>query len=317
MADLFHRRAAVSVQVRGGSERFKRFESTINSGAGTGDAQFREQPGFRIAFEVVKSNDTKANKAVATIYNLAESSRVRFAEVRRPRFIIEAGYQTTLARIFDGEATHVASSRDGPEFQTKITAADGLQAKRAIVNVSLRGKQTVGQIIRQVANAMGVEGAGVLSKALAGDFDGALAQAGAMISGGALHGTAEKIMADLSRAAGWEWSIQNRKLVILLPDGYIEEEVIILGPGTGLIGSPSRRRDEKTKKEIVTARSQLQARFEVGGQVNLRSSEISGLFRIERVRAFGDTQGGDWFSDLELLDVAGGVATFEPGTVVA
>lgn len=288
MTQLFNRRASITVDA-------SRFDSVVFDGN-----LLKVVPGFRIAFEVVQSNDSKANKAQASIFNLSESSRARFAERKRPQFIIEAGYVDTEATIFNGEAVHVSSVRAQAGFETQVSAADGLQAQRAIVSASLAGPNNVGQVFKQIASRMGVNAERAIAKALSGQFDGALQQ---LFSGAALMGPADKLMDQLGKSAGFEWSIQNGELVVLTKDGFVDEEVVVLGPRSGLIRSPERRRDEKKNREIVVIRSMMQPRMAVGRKVQLESNEISGLFRIEVVKHVGDTHGNDWYSEVETISV--------------
>ena len=308
MSDLFHRRASVVLDD-------VQFDSV----------QEDDSPGFRISFEVIHSNDSDANKASAIVHNLSESSRARFADavttpvVRPPplgfeglipvatlrpstpiRFAIEAGYVETKALIFDGEAVHVTSARVTAGFETKVSAADGLQARRGIVSAALNGPQSIGKVFEKVAKSMKVNAERAVAKALSGEFDGAMRQ---FFSGVTIQGPADRVMNQLAQSAGFEWSIQDGELVVLTPDGFVDEEVIQLGPLSGLIQSPERRRDEKTHKEIVVVRSLLQPRMRVGRKVEIESREISGLFRIELVRHTGDTSGSDWYSEAEVVSV--------------
>lgn len=293
MTRLFDRRVSITIDD-------KRFDSAIEG--------VTTVPGFRIAFEVAQSNDSKANKAQATIWHLSESSRAKFSEViarptkarKRPQFIIEAGYVGTQAVIFNGEAVHVGSVRVAGGFETQISAQDGLQAKRAILAATLSGQQQVGQMIKQIAEKMGVNATRAIAKAVKGDFSGAFQT---VLSGAVLSGPADKVMDDMTRSTGAEWSIQNGELVILTKDGFVDEEVIVLGPRSGLIRSPERRRDEKKNREIIVVRSMMQPRMAVGRKLQLESNEISGLFRIETVKHAGDTHSADWYSEAEAIGV--------------
>lgn len=253
-------------------------------------------PGFRIAFTIQASHDVNANKAEAKIYHLAAPSRAQFALAKRARFAVEAGYLETSGSLFDGQTQHVGSIVTPEGYETKVSAADGLQARRGIVSASLAPGATVGQFIKAVADAMGVGSKKAVADALAGRFDGAL---GRFYSGAALQGAAARVMDGLAQSAGFEWSIQAGELVITAPGGVADQTVIKLGPRTGMLGSPERRRDEKTNREIVVVRSMLQAGLRVAKHVQIESDEISGLFRIQTVRHVGDTHGADWYSEIE------------------
>ncbi len=257
-------------------------------------------PGFRLAFEVVQSNDSEANKASAVIHNLSETSRQKFSASKRQQFRIEAGYQRLVGTLFDGEAVHVSSTRVPGGFETKVSAQDGLQAKRAILSAAFGPRAGVGQIIQKIASAMGVNATRAVKKAIAGDFDGAI---GTFFNGYSFSGSADRAMDDLAKSAGFEWSILNGELQITTPDGFIEEEAIVLSPTTGLIGSPERRYDEKAKREIVVARCMLNARINPKRKLQLESNEISGLFKVQTARHTGDTHGADWISECEASEV--------------
>lgn len=283
MSRQYFRRCALVIEGR-------RFDSSILDG-------FDNQTistGFRISFEVEQTLDkAKANKASAKIYNLSESSRFAFAEAKRPSFQIWAGYHESIAMIFDGEAVNISSKG----VETSIAAADGLQAKRGIVSASLAPGADLGVAIETVANKMGVNAKRAIAKAKQGNFKGALKT---FTSGLTMSASADVVMNELAEGAGFEWTIVNGELVILDPSGLLDPEIVILGPTSGLIDSPERKVDDKRPgQDIVSARALLQPRITVGRLVRLESKEISGDFKVTKVRHFGDTDAAEWYSDIE------------------
>lgn len=287
---LYDRRASIIVGTR-------RFDGPTRSPTGA------YVPGFRIAFEVVQALKAETNSAKATISNLSETSRAAFNDrtFKRLPFQIEAGYAPAPAVIFSGEASHTSSARVATGYDTLVSAQDGLQAKRGIVEASLAPRATMGQAIKAVADAMGVSATRALARASRGDFDGALSS---FFSGLTLSGPADKNLDALAESSGFDWAIVNGELVILKPGDVVDEELVILGPSSGLIDSPERKDDEKRpSKFIVTARSLLNPRLTLGRRVRFESVNLSGDFRIERAKHFGDTEGPDWRSEIEAVEL--------------
>jgi hypothetical protein len=259
-------------------------------------------PGFRISFEVIQAIKAETNSAKAVISNLSETSRAFFnSPLKRIPFQIEAGYSPAPAVLFSGEATHTSSVRQSTGYETHISAQDGLQAKRGIVEASLAPRATMGQTIKTIAEAMGVGASRALARASRGDFDGALSS---FFSGVTLSGPADKALDALAESTGFDWAIVNGELVILKPGDVVDEELVILSPSSGLIDSPERKDDEKRPgKLIVLGRSLLNARLTLGRRVRFESVELSGDFRIERVKHSGDTEGQDWRSEIEAVEL--------------
>jgi hypothetical protein len=296
---LYDRRCAVFVGRSGASTADGRASGYRFEGPSSELGQLKT--GLRITFEVEQAIEAKTNKASAKIYDLSPTSRAHFEDFKRAIFKIEAGYAPTSGLIFDGEAVHVSSARIPGGFETTISAHDGLQAKRGIVNAALAPGASIGQAVQQIAAAMGVRANRAVAKALAGDFNGSI---GTFLGGLTLSGPADQAMDDLANAAGFDWTIVNGELFLVHDLSTIDEEVVILGPESGLIGSPERKFDDKKPRAVlVNAKSLMNPRLVVGRRVRYRSSEISGDFRINRVKHIGDTHGNDWYSTIETVPV--------------
>lgn len=108
--------------------------------------------------------------------------------------------------------------------------------------------------------------------------------------------------------------------------GNTNRTVFDLGADSGLVGHPERVRkgsqeaiiDEEDKKalkrksrEIISStneqdgwriRSLLLPSLVPADRVKLSSRSVEGVFTIKDVRHFGDTHGGDWITELKLLD---------------
>lgn len=286
MSSLYDRRAAVIVNDL-------RFEADRN-------VEGSRVRGFRILFRVNRSIDSKANTAEAQIANLSADSQGRI-QIRRPQFSIEAGYRETSAVLFQGEAVEIQTVKQPTGFLTTIKAADGYSATRQRVNEALPPGATVAQAIEAVAKSIGVSADRALARARAGDFDGAI---GRFLNGITLSGRTRDEMDKLAKSAGFQWSIQNGELLMQLPNEGSQESAVLLSPSTGLIGSPERVIDEKRKSAvIIRARSLLQPKIRPGRLIEVESSQISGVFKTEKVSHSGDSAGGEYQSEIEAIEL--------------
>ncbi len=293
MARLFNKRVAVTVNDL-------RFANNPNPDAGSYQLEDGRIGGeLKMTFKVKRSLDSKTNKATAQIFNLKEDTRGRIT-VEKPQFIIEAGYLETFATIFQGTAVELSTTRDATGFTTTIVASDGFKQTRERVNVSLGPGASVGDAIEQVAKSMKLGASKALKRAKAGDFDGAVK---GFFNGLTMSGRSRDEMDKLARTHGFDWSIQNEELQILLPDEATTEDAVLLSPDTGLITSPVRVIDEKRPgRLIVRAQSLLQPGITPGRIVELDSVEIKGQFKTQDVEHTGDTASSTFFSDWEGVE---------------
>jgi hypothetical protein len=125
------------------------------------------------------------------------------------------------------------------------------------------------------------------------------------------------------QGTGLEWSIQNQTLQVIAKRGTTKRQAIVLAADSGLIGYPERMRegarekarvkDERTGKRanLVSAAQQrdgwrvkslLLPQINPGDLVKLESRSTEGFYRAESVKHTGDSEGGDWQTELELVD---------------
>lgn len=294
MANLFDKRCAVSI------EDLRFVNDPGATGAPTQLPDGRIAGNLRLAFKVERNLESKANKAEAQIFNLGEDSRGQ-SQLEKPSFVIEAGYRDTFAQIFQGTAVEIRNTRESTGFVTTVKAADGFKATRARVSVSLSPGLTAGDAMEQIIKSMKVAGAKAIAKAKAGDFTGGIKT---LWNGLTMSGNARDEMDKLARTYGFDWSIQNGEIQILLPTETTGESAIVLGPLTGLLTSPIRVIDEK-RPGAVLARAQalLHPKISPGRIVQLESEEISGQFKTEKVTHVGDTATTAWFSQFDGIEI--------------
>lgn len=283
MTDLFNRDISITVGTLKIAARVKQ----------TGSDSLVARPTLRVAFAVEKSLNRDPNKAEVTIYNLNEEHRK--ALQKKQACIIEAGYVSTMEKIFNGDLTFVSHARESVNWASKIEAKDGgVQYQSARMNKSFRPGTQMSAVLNQAAQALGV-GPGNAAQAFSGTLRGGLTQ---FTKGVTLSGRVSDVLDKFVTTAGLEWSIQDGQIQVLQPKSTTQQLLINLSPDSGLIGSP-----EMGEKGIVKAKCLLMGGLVPGRKVKLESAMVTGFFRIEKVRHSGDTWGSEWYSEMEAKPV--------------
>ena len=105
-------------------------------------------------------------------------------------------------------------------------------------------------------------------------------------------------MTQIVNGMGYDWSIQDRQIILLGPTETLGSVAYKLqsvgGKSTGLIGSPEAGEDG-----FIRLRCLLQPSLLPGRRISVTSREIDGEFRIEKVTFSGDTWGNQWICSIE------------------
>jgi hypothetical protein len=265
-----------------------------------------------IAFKVERTTSARPGRCELTLWGLSGSQRAEILAMPRrsafgsavggtaPQTIVElsAGYEgATRPMIFRGNLRRAKQKREHPEWAVELSAADGSFAMQ-----SARGSRafsadaSLRDVIRDLADSMEVGRGNVDdTSALA-----ALGRVGALFpSGTALHGPARDQMTTICRAAGLEWSVQSGALRLLPRGRALGRSAIVLSEDTGLVGSPETNGRHRAKAKCL-----MIAGLEPGCLVELRSSIITGTYRVGHMTLSGDTRGQDWGAELELTSLA-------------
>ncbi len=268
-------------------ELFGRIYQLAVGPAGGEGRQWSNQgcPGLRIRFKISKTGDSTPNKAEIDVYNLSADSR-HYIDSYNPKtwaVRLSAGYQATgLQLLFSGsvelasneKAGHRASHHQGPDWMTKIQSIDGVHAYRAVVLSDSFGPGTSEDaVVRHVAKQMGVTVGAIkgLSKAKYN------------------HGRA------LCKSRGLRWSIQDGVLQILPIGQGLDLTAFVIGPATGLVGSPERT------ETGVKFTSLLQGGINPGRLIQLESAYLKGLYIAENVDHTGDTHDYPWYTTVDAF----------------
>lgn len=266
---------------------------------GKRDEEFTRLEGLRITFDIKRTSESVPSGGKVTIYNLSKNTRSKLETEEDLIGILEVGYRNDVADIFIADLTKVSSSKKGTDIVTIIQAEDGDSAlTRSTINKSYEGGIDLKTVLKDTAETF-KETAGTAIDAIK-DVTSKVNNNGLSISGASKEVFTKllgKINPDL------EWSVQSNELQILDVDLDTGEEAILLSPGTGLIGIPSK--STKKDKDGVLFRSLIMANeLKPGRAIQVDSETIKGLFKIREVHFVGDTHGNSWFANTLAQELA-------------
>lgn len=259
---------------------------------------------LRVGFTVDKTTKREPNTCEIAVYNLSRAHRealeTGYGKFRVPGTKLKAipvrlaaGYAGTgMSLLFYGQLREVFSrpESDG-SWVTVLRSGDGDRATRARATFGFRPGVSITRIVESLTGEMGI-GLGNAAKQL---VEARLTGLGGTIARGvAFEGAAPEQLDAVLRSAGYEWSIQDNALQVVPIGKSLDVLGVVLSPQTGLIDVPTT--DEKGN---LQARALLLPGLVPGRRVKVRSSTISGVWRLERVRYAGDTHGSDWVAEIE------------------
>ena len=248
--------------------------------------------GLRIIFDIDKTPESVPNTAKISIYNLNETNRDLLKNEENLFIILEVGYGDEIDQLWIGDIKRSSTGRVGADFVTSIESEDGGQAIReARIDKSYAPGVDLKTVIQDVANTMRDAGnvvVGTLSR-----VKSEVAQNGLTISG-----ISKVIMDDLIEKQDLEWSIQDNEVLFLEPEQDTGEEVVLLTPQTGLIGSPISREKGIGFKALIQT-----TKIRPGRPVKIQSRQFDGLYRVNKAKYQGDTHEKPWYITGEASEV--------------
>jgi hypothetical protein len=116
------------------------------------------------------------------------------------------------------------------------------------------------------------------------------------VTGYVASGDAVSQLDRVCRSCGLEWSVQDNQLQLLERGKALQEDGIVLAPGSGLLESP-----ELGKGGVVRCKALMIPGLYPGRRVELRTQHVRGVYRIETTHHKGGFDAGDdWGAELEL-----------------
>lgn len=258
-------------------------------------ADVTEITDLRVQFSVKKSASKEPNTAEVTITNLSPTRRAAL-QTKGVKFVLECGYvDTGVKQIFQGDVRHVSHVREGADWRTVLKSGDGERAFQfARISESLGPKATKSDVIKRLTTKLGLGTGNALTAAasIPGSFE----------QGIVLSGPVSRELDKVLKGTGYEWSIQDEQLVILSASEVSGQDVPLLTPESGLIGSPEFGAPlEKGGKPQLKFKALLNANIKPGAKVQIQCERfpIGVSVKCAKVEHSGDTAGQDWYTSVE------------------
>lgn len=271
-------------------------------------------PPIRVTFDIEKTTAEEPNVMKIRVYNLKPERRREF-EGRDLRARLYAGYAEEDGALLmaAGAIVDAFSYADGPDWVTELHVMDGyVEIRDTAVSLSYASGAVSSAILKDIAGQMGLPlllGEDVPERSWANGFS--------------FYGPARTALHKVTAGAGAEWSIQNQELQVVAKKGVTRRQAFVLAADSGLVGHPQRTSEnarEKAKvKDITTGddarlvsakqqrhgwrvQSLLLPTLNPGDLVMSESKTFQGFWRVESLQHTGDSEGGDWQTEMQLVD---------------
>lgn len=198
-----------------------------------------------------------------------------------------------LHRIFSGDLRHATSDYANATWETRAQCADGDRAFRfAPINKAYGEGATLGMILADVAGSMNLE----IPRELANSEILRRQYA----AGYTASGKARDELTRLLSPYGYEWSIQDGKLLVLATSDVRAQRDAVLSTANGMEGSPKWTTPEKKgASPTLQVMNRLYPQLQVGQTVTVESRTANGRFKLLKVSHTGDTHGQEFSTKVE------------------
>ena len=247
---------------------------------------------LKVSFSIKKTLESKENEADIEIYNVSKDSYKLLQQVNETHQVqLVIGYGESRDSIFLGNIENSFYTREGPNWILNIKGKDGQELiQDTIINKSYREGFIIKDVLIDMIESSNIIPEGAYKNAkkwikehLSSDRK---TQNGLSVSG-RLIDEINKLLGEV----GAFLSIQDEKAQIIYNNSNTKDDIILLSPSTGLIGSPI----DKGSEEGIEFRCLLIPLIKPGSLVKIQSKTIKNEFyRVDTVFYKGDTHGNDW-----------------------
>lgn len=251
---------------------------------------------LRIEFNVKKDFETSANEAEIKMYNLRQDKYLITEDESNTKYkvYLYVGYGDTYSKLFGGEIEESNYTKEGPNWIFTIKAKDGqVIADETILNKSYTGGMSLKDAMLDMIKEVGIK----VKDSTKTFFTDKIAtwikinvtpdlkiDSGLSITG-RLTDQFNKFMDEI----GAKLSIQDEQIEVIWKDSNNKNDIVLLNPNSGLIGSPIRKKDN-----YIEFRSLLIPAITPGGLVKIESRQINDYFRVDKINYVGDTHSQSW-----------------------
>jgi len=262
---------------------------------------------LHITFKIEKSDKVGEKiKAKFVIYNMSDASISKIAKDEKVTF--KAGYiNDTIKTLFVGQIANISTVNEGATVKTTIDCIDGYKPLReSFTSSSFKGGSTVKKVLtRIITKDLGFP-TPTFNNGKLGDSEGINK---VYQTGSAKIGASASVVSAICQENFLTWVIRDGAVSVYPIDGSTNVVVPLISAETGMIGSPSKSLENKSKlkksKELkITFKVKvlLDGSYNTGDLVKIDSEFTNGSYRISEVSHNGSYEGKDWFTTLVLLD---------------
>lgn len=245
-----------------------------------------------LEFEVPFDDNTTANEAIITIYNLTKTTIERLKP--DDEITITAGYGSDTGVIFSGVISTVKTKWSGQDKETTITAVDDVNLKeRDVKSISFKAGVKASYILKTLVGKLSLPVAVFKTKR-----DHTYTEA-VTVSGGLMSAIEQ-----YAEVCGVSAYINKRKIYVRhLTEG--DNLNFTVNVDTGLIDSPEEFTEEISNEDYtdtingVTFKMLLEHRVTTASIITLKSRDHSGKLRVREGKHI--CNGSDFYTEITAI----------------
>jgi len=246
---------------------------------------------LRVSFDIKKTLEQTENDANIEIYNVSKDSYKLLQQVEETHIVqLSVGYENLIDTIFIGNIENSYYYREKSNWILNIKGKDGQEnIQDNIINKSYRPGFDLKSVLLDMIKSSNVLPKGAYDSAIKWIEDklssGKKTQNGLTISG-RLIDEVNKLLSEFNATL----SIQDEKVQIIYKNSNNEDNIFLISPSSGLIGSPK----DKGADEGLEFKCLLIPKLKPGSLVKIESNTINDFYRVDSIIYKGDTHSNDW-----------------------
>lgn len=257
---------------------------------------------LRVAFNITLDWGGYHSLMDLSIFNLSRDTEAMYFARYAP-IALRAGYENRIDFVFQGQISNVLRERSGPDRITRIFARGGaLELNESTISKTLGEGSALPEVIKSCADAMGLPAV----------INGASLGAVSFSGGYSMFGDPKKILSSLAKTHGFDWVVENNKIVIVESSQKRSGPVHEISALTGMEGSPEITEVGADVKVRLNPKMKIGQHFQVNSEFpqanfsnvyfqNIPQTIGEGTYKIHRIVHRGDSYGDDWTTELTGL----------------
>ena len=260
----------------------------------------KEGTGLQISFWIKKSvnNKKSSNTCEINLYNLSEDS-VNYLQKPESAVILNVGWDGVNKTLFRGIIKEVETNGKTGRLD-RLTTLECIPGEGIIYKSDISKTFPSGSTPRDVIEYL-IEETSTIEKA---SFNSERLSE-VMAFGYTAEGTVKSIISDLAHAYDFYYQIDDHKIFVSDFDKFQSpnsvQRAFVITAETGLIGTPSfvadkgeMQKEDPERFDGVKFKALLNPSIKPGMAVSLKSSIVTGIYRVDNVDYAGDWRGGEW-----------------------